>query len=371
MPSAPPLSSLRDTYTHATGDRRPEPLGRRHDDLCAVRSPSGHPAPSSSGRWWSPQQLDKLVEGNASCPHDHYYQAAADGGPSSGPPSGSIPVAVPVAVPADSDPIFFTDEQMPVYSTPPPPSVAEASFDGFEGVSSSDPLLHMDESGEELLNFLTTWNTRPRQTIRVHGYHEEERRRYETREDDEGRTFEEVVYYMEHVTDFDYHIDISHFIFPFGYVCAADDDDEGVTVPDVIQEFLQQDHPLKELVMEKTINDFDFFALEAMIEGYLRSQGWYRGLSVSFPRANHKVRVWKRSCISNFWENPCGKVLCYLSLVGCCVVHCLKCRHRNTGVISEYRIDYHPLQVFETIKGQLWCPGLGEQILSSVLSSFW
>lgn len=112
MPSAPPLSSLRDTYTHATGDRRPEPLGRRHDDLCAVRSPSGHPAPSSSGRWWSPQQLDKLVEGNASCPHDHYYQAAADGGPSSGPPSGSIPVAVPVAVPADSDPIFFTDEQV-------------------------------------------------------------------------------------------------------------------------------------------------------------------------------------------------------------------------------------------------------------------
>eukprot|EP01045_Picozoa_sp_COSAG04_P046636 COSAG04_NODE_17002_length_482_cov_0.942559_2_plen_44_part_01 len=31
--------------------------------------------------------------------------------------------------------------------------------------------------------------------------------------------------------------------------------------------------------------------------------------------------------------------------------------HQETGVKSVYRIDYHPLQIFEMIKPRLWCPG--------------
>ena len=58
-----------------------------------------------------------------------------------------------------------------------------------------------------------------------------------------------------------------------------------------------------------------------------------------------------------------------MSVVGGCIVHCIKQRHRNIGIVAAYRVEYHPLQVFEMIKGQIWCPApsVGKQMADSIV----
>ena len=58
-------------------------------------------------------------------------------------------------------------------------------------------------------------------------------------------------------------------------------------------------------------------ALKSMVYGYIRSLGWRRGLSVSFPRANYTVRCYEANWLSNLWENPCCFCLCHVTLVPC------------------------------------------------------
>ena len=365
MPTPPPLASLRDTYTTATCPHPIEHHPPKPSPNCHTNPPqsnlSAHPT-----SWWTPNEMSTLIATQSSCPPDHYHSHGSSHG--ANPPSGPIPIAIPlpptVNATAPPPPSFTTTAGLPVYLTPRN-SPAEVYFDGYTGVTSSDPLLHMDQSGNELIDFLHTWNTRPRQSINVHGYHTETRERYVTREED-GERWEEREYYTEHVTDFDYSLDITNFIFPFGYITSLSDQ----LIPEVVDEYLRNTNPLKELVMYKQVQ-FDFDTLEAMITGHLRAMGWYRGLTISFPQANHRVRVYPANCISKFWESCCGKLLCYASVVGCCVINCIKCSATNTDIVSNYRIEYHPLQVFEDFKHQLWCPSMGEQIIDTLMSAFW
>jgi hypothetical protein len=91
----------------------------------------------------------------------------------------------------------------------------------------------------------------------------------------------------------------------------------------------------------------------------IRSLGWRRGLSISFPKANYTVRVWSSNALSNMWENSCCWCLCHVTIIPCIVMRCYRdCGgHKETGVRSVFRIDYHPVQVFEMIRPRLWCKG--------------
>ena len=122
----------------------------------------------------------------------------------------------------------------------------------------------------------------------------------------------------------------------------------------------------------------------------IRSLGWRRGLDVSFPKANYTVRTWSSNKLSNMWENTCCWCLCHVTIIPCIAMRCYRdCGgHKEQGVRSVFRIDYHPLQVchscvsheielcscpsqridldclrdgtfqvFEMIRPRLWCKG--------------
>ena len=59
------------------------------------------------------------------------------------------------------------------------------------------------------------------------------------------------------------------------------------------------------------------------------------------------------------WENPCCWCLCHLTIIPCSIMRCYRdCGgHKEKGVRSFFRINYHPLQVFEMLRPMLWCPG--------------
>jgi len=117
--------------------------------------------------------------------------------------------------------------------------------------------------------------------------------------------------------------------------------------------------------MEKVV-DFDYQALQRMVYGHVRSMGWHRGLSVTFPRANYRCKVWKKNCLSSCWESCLGRCLCYASLVGCCVMNYIVGQHKQSHIKSYFRIEYDPLQVMEMIKGRLWCPGRRAQAIHMI-----
>ena len=88
---------------------------------------------------------------------------------------------------------------------------------GYAGVKSCDELLSKG-GAEEIYRFLNAHNSRPRVSCRVHGYHTETRHRRvrRTRTDENGNEHEwhETETYYETITDFDYSLDLTQFIFP-------------------------------------------------------------------------------------------------------------------------------------------------------------
>jgi hypothetical protein len=246
-------------------------------------------------------------------------------------PRGPVPTAPRI----DAPPILTTATGVTVL--PGAGSTAKAEFKGYEGVMSKDDCLG---NPTEILNFLQTHNTRPRQFVRVHGYHREQRTRRVTERDSEGRERERIEHYYVTVDDFDYKIDLTQFIFPYGLIQCRD----GTSIPDVIERYLDDGSAFRRLSMEKVVL-FDFSAMERLVYGYVRSLGWHRGLNVSFPRANYKVWIRNSNCALECYENPCGKCLCYASCIGCCIMKCINKRHTQKGISSVYEVRYHPTEV--------------------------
>ena len=356
MPVARPLDSCTD-FSSATCPTPVEHHGahHEHDEHCLLNCSDGR----RGSRYFSPDELERLRQGPR--PVDYYTEGARNLG--GGAPEGDVFV---YAQPVDDQNLnISTSDGVPLASLT---SSAKARYDGYKGIVSSDPLLHMDSSGREIINYLHTHNTPPRVVTRVRGYHHEQRSRRVCRRDSDGNEYHETEHYTVTVTDFDYRIDISSWIFPHGYIATDTDvnnDKVFKTVPDCVQEFLVDGNALKTLKMEKVI-DFDFEHLRSCVHGYIRSLGWWRGLEVTFPRCNYRVKVWKENCISKIWENCCGRLLCYLSIVGCIILNCYKCGHNQSHIKSYFRIEAHPLQVFEHLKPMLWAPGFAEQMLNGV-----
>jgi hypothetical protein len=245
MPSAPPIASLRDQWSgQAQGqfeDHGAAPSGKS-DYGCAM-------APVAQANFYTPQEMQALQA--TAVPVDT-FQRNFDG-----PVQTATPVAQ-VAV-AQAVPVFTTAVGVPIYPQEVR-SLAETEQDGSEGVKSSDECL---SNVPEIMAFLNTYNARPRIACHVHGYHRERRHRTERYTDDEGnereRRVECVSYrtlhlhscrcqyyaacpfelrlhtplrYWETVTDFDYKIDMTQFIFPYGYIQSVT---PGMAVPQLVE----------------------------------------------------------------------------------------------------------------------------------------
>jgi len=219
-------------------------------------------------------------------------------------------------------------------------------------VKSCDPVLQT--SVEEVIKYLQTYNTRPLLFMQCHGYHTETRQVKEHYTDKDGHDHTRYRTETYTVTDFDYKVDITQYIFPFGYMQSVDGD---MSIPDIVKAYHKDKNCLKSLQMMKEI-DFDFSGLKHKVEKHFRGKlHWHRGLQISFPRMNHSVRVWQQNCCSSIWENCCLRCLVGTLTVGvyCCIAYCIQQGHKQSGIRSFWRIEYSSGQVFhEHVKDKLW-----------------
>ena len=364
MPCAPPLAKLTDNYSNAATavalEEGADHVPKEKEDDPDV----------GSGRFWTAQELQVLQA--QPLPQDSFR-------PSSAKDEGGVPVATPVgqvitAQAAVAQPVLMSAAGMPVMAANAR-SMAKTSYDGYKGVKSCDPILQ--NSIDEIMLFLNTHNSRPKLAVRVWGHHQERRTRQVSYRDSNGNTHYRTETYYVTVTDFDYKINLTNFIFPFGYIQSvrdADKDGKPDPIPEIIDDFIRDTNKLKTLSMKKVIG-FNFNALRGMVYGYIRALGWRRGLTISFPQANYKVRVWSKNCLSTMWENSCCWCLCHLTIIPCIAMRMYRdCGgHKETGIKSFFQIQYAPIQVFESIKPALWCPGFSAMRLAGEIfrNVFW
>jgi hypothetical protein len=251
MPSAPPLESLRDTYSAAGG--------QQYEDHGQPPSSAGTQLGAADGsvasyNFFQPAELQVLQA--QAVPVDNFQLNTGGGAPV----AQAVPVAQAMPV-AQATPVLTTNVGVPIFDPATVRSSAATEQDSNDGVKSSDACL---TSVDEVFKFLNTYNTRPRIAARVHGYHRERRTRTVTREDSEGNKRTEREEYWVTVTDFEYSLDLTEFIFPYGFIQSMDD--KGQDVAALISAYLSDDNMLKTLEMKKEIS-FDFNALSSMIYG--------------------------------------------------------------------------------------------------------
>lgn len=354
MPTAPPMDQTQDKYTSAQGnveDEYANDTGNKKEDNFRA----------GDGYFFTPQEMATL---NDQPPPYEYFRP--DGGKSSAPININPPTVA--AQPASTGPLITTAAGFPIQAVNTRFSTASTRYDGWSGVKSCDPILQ--RSVDEIMLFLQTHNSRPNLAINIWGYHYERRRRTRTNSDGKTETYYETVT----VTDFAYSINLTHFIFPFGFIQSVRDKDrDGVpdSIPDIINDYIMDDNKLKTLSMEKVIG-FDFEGLRVLVYAYIRMLGWRRGLRVSYNKANYRTRVYEENCLSSMWENCFCKCLCHVTIIPCIVMRCYQHGHKERGIKSFFKINYQAMQVFEIIKPGLWAPGfrcLG--LLGIFADTFW
>eukprot|EP00939_MAST-03C_sp_MAST-3C-sp1_P001706 g1706.t1 len=340
MPTAPPLSSIDDTKVFdESGYQLESDAIPSAPPTSSVEEVSACVPVSEGTYFWTPQEMAQLQQ--QPLPLEYFKPTGAnDAG------AVSLPVANGIVVANDpsqviSQPVFVAGNGLPIVTRAV--SGAETEYDGYKGVKSCDPILQ--NNVDEIMLFLQTHNTRPKVACRIWLYHQEQRTRQVSHTDSDGRTHWRTETYYVTVTDADYKVDLTNFVFPYGYIQSvrdADKDGKPDPIPDIIRDFIEDENKLKTLSMKK---------------------------------ANFRVRVWQSNCLSDMWENSCCKCLCYVTIIPCIIMRCYRdCGgHKEQGIQSHFRIDYAPIQVFDMIRPALWCPGYGAMDLMGEMyrSVFW
>jgi hypothetical protein len=328
LPSAPPLNGLR---------APPEADQSRIEKHSAWTHSTNVQAGGGSGNFFDDEQKQTLMNAQALADAPRPVGAPPAGPPQQADRGGSQP----------GSPSFTTSAGVPV-TLAQCASGAQTTYDGWHGVKSSDARL---KDADEVMRFLQTYNSRPQVACRVQGYHDEIR----TREVSDGKKTRMEEYTVQ-VEDFSYQIDLTRFVFPYGFIQSMAVD--GTTVPAEINQYLADTNKLKTFNMTKLIG-FDFVALERYVYNYIRSLGWWRGLMIDFPMSNYTARVYDRNALSAAWENPCCWCLMVTTILPWCVMKCYGdwSGHKKDNCKSFFKINYDPLQIFAVIRPALWCTG--------------
>jgi hypothetical protein len=138
------------------------------------------------------------------------------------------------------------------------------------------------------------------------------------RDPETGRSWTEHHTRQIRVTDFDYTLDLTPFIFPMGYICSVDE--TGKSIPEMIQIYLDDTNKLKSIGMVKMI-DFDYHGFKSLVNSELRRQGWRQNLSFAWQKRQHSVRVHSDNCLQTFWNNPC--LTCLFCVMPLCIPYCI------------------------------------------------
>ena len=135
--------------------------------------PPPPPPPADNQVFWTPEQMAVLSQ--QPLPYDHYYaHVSSQPGKT---PEGALAAPPPPPVPPQQyvPGTVVAASGYSVQTFYDPRSDAATELDGYEGVKSCD--LRLQTSVEECVKFLQTYNTKPLQFARVHGFHTETRTR--------------------------------------------------------------------------------------------------------------------------------------------------------------------------------------------------
>jgi len=213
-----------------------------------------------------------------------------------------------------------------------------------KGFKSCDPIL---DNKQEILKFFNQYNTRPRMMVMVEGSHSESRQV----RDADGKGYHTET---RHVTDFRYGVDISHFIYPYGKITTASDTSK--TVDQMIDDFLEDDNKLKSLQLQKKVF-WNYGLLCHMVYSYCRQLGWRRQLRVWTETYDKSIRICTESKMASVYDNCCCRCMMYVTIIPALVFCFYGSGHRERGLRSIFVIQHHPVQVFESIRPQIWVTG--------------
>ncbi|RKO86262.1 hypothetical protein BDK51DRAFT_25839 [Blyttiomyces helicus] len=113
-------------------------------------------------------------------------------------------------------------------------------------IESFDPKL--DANAEELYRYFLSFSQKPSMAVHVRGTHSETRTRVVTYTTGNGNTATRVETYQVEITDFDFSLDVSHYIYP-GWsriVVVPKKDGSGGTVRQLLEEYTGSGNKFKE-----------------------------------------------------------------------------------------------------------------------------
>eukprot|EP00121_Abeoforma_whisleri_P014994 Awhi_evm2s13823 len=180
----------------------------------------------------------------------------------------------------------------------------------FKGVESSDLRV---TNPEEILKFFQYNNSAPISTILVRGWHTEWRNHRVSYTDSNGRRQTRNERRSETVYDFNYSIDLSDIIIPYGYICV----EGGKDFDTVLKEFQMSSKSFKELRMKKEVV-WQYETARSLITSRLRELGYPHNIVVDFKKSNYRVVL--RSKNAEVYASRCVKFLCVMSCLWICAL---------------------------------------------------
>jgi len=213
------------------------------------------------------------------------------------------------------------------------------------GIVSRDPILN---NKEEILKFFNFHGMAPPNAfIVVEGYH------YKTRTESVNGSNSTR---RERCVDFYYNIDITGFIYPFGKVSMARNKKTAYKpVGLLLEEYLADRNMMKSLQLKKKLF-WDANSLCKLVHRYIRELGWRNNLRVVHRVSNTSVRVAANYRLSRMYDSLDGRALMVITVIPAIMAKIYSHGHRKRILQSAFTIRYSPVQVFEMIRPQLWCP---------------
>jgi hypothetical protein len=95
---------------------------------------------------------------------------------------------------------------------------------------------------------------------------------------------------------------------------------------------------------------WDFTELQQAIIGAIRNAGFYKQITITFPKQQHEVSVHSAHCMGRFARNTWVRVLCVLSclwVVACPIYMCSRHRMADT-LLADFKMRITPKDWFYT-----------------------
>lgn len=223
----------------------------------------------------------------------------------SGAPAGGIP-----SLPPTTDGLAIAPQYQPQKSQQQLQQPAYTIERTSDGIETADVGLNSDPKA--LLNFFVNNCSAPQMFVNIRGHHIEHRTRRVARHHN-GHTHYHTEHYTVDVTDFIQTYDLTPYIDPTGMIYTVpDQNNQFLTVPQLLEQYVKNQNKFKSLVLNKFVQ-WEFQELQQAIVGAIRQAGFYKQLTITFPKQQHQVSVHTSHCLGRCARNEVVRALCIVS----------------------------------------------------------